>query len=102
MAKIRYSPAALDDLQEIYNYISSNWGENVAKRALKKMTTDIRSLEQFPLLGVALGETVNIPTDYRYLFSEKNYIFYRLEMDKIKIVRVLNEHQEYMKHLFSE
>lgn len=102
MAKVEYSPAALDDLRQIHHYILSNWGESVAERVLKKITTDIKNLEQFPVLGVALGELIDIPTDYRYLFSEKNYIFYRLELDKVKIVRILNEYQEYMEHLFNE
>ena len=43
---------------------------------------------------------IGVPTKYRYIFSEKNYIFYYLEADKIRIVRVLNELQDYMEQLF--
>lgn len=100
MPKVEYSPAALEDLQFIRDYISSNWDENVAKRVLKKIISDIRRLEQYPASGVDLGKIIDVPTEYRYLFSEKNYIFYHLELDKVRIVRVLNERQEYMKQLF--
>ncbi|OPJ63824.1 type II toxin-antitoxin system RelE/ParE family toxin [Clostridium oryzae] len=100
MAKVEYSPMALEDLKDIRDYILSNFGDNVAKRILKKITSDIRRLEQYPVLGVDLGKIIDVPTEYRYIFSEKNYVFYHLEFDKIRIVRVLSEQQDYIKQLF--
>ena len=100
MPKVVYSPAALEDLQLIRDYIEDKWGENVAIRILRKMTSDIRRLEQYPSSGVDLSKLTKVPTQYRYLFSEKNYIFYRIELDEIRIVRVLSELQDYMKQLF--
>ena len=100
MAKVEYSPAALVDLQRIRDYILANWGETVVQRIMKKITSDIRSLEQYAILGVGLGNIVDVPTEYRYLFSEKNYVFYHLEFDKVRIVRVLNEQQDFMQQLF--
>ncbi|MCC3357770.1 type II toxin-antitoxin system RelE/ParE family toxin [Bacillus sp. REN16] len=100
MLKVKYSPAALEDLQQIRDYILDNWGESVATKVLKKITSDIRRLEQYPLSGVDLGKIIDVPTEYRYLFSEKNYVFFRIELDIIRIVRVLNERQNYMQQLF--
>lgn len=99
MLKVMYSPAALKDLKELNFYIESNWGETIAKETINKIVSKVKILEQFPLLGVSLSEKVDIPTEYRYLFTENNYIFYRLEDN---IVRVINEHQDYMTHLFGE
>jgi toxin ParE1/3/4 len=100
MPIVEYSPVSLEDLQHIRDYILSNWGENATKKVLKKITSDIRRLEHYPTSGVDLGKIIDVPTKYRYLFSERNYIFYYLELDKVRIVRVLNERQEYMKQLF--
>ena len=100
MLKVEYSPMALEDLQIIRNYIAANWGENVAKRILKKITSDIKRLEKYPVSGLDLGKPIDVPTEYRYIFSEKNYVFYHLEFDKIRIIRVLNEHQDYINQLF--
>lgn len=100
MSTIQYSPMALNDLQQIKDYISDHWGEDVAKKVLKKMTSDVRRLEEYPVSGVDLGKIIDVPTDYRYLYSEKNYVFYRLELNTIKIVRVLNEQQDYLQQLF--
>lgn len=100
MPKLEYSPLALEDLQKIRDYIITNWGESTAIRILKKMTSSIRILEEYPLSGVDLGKVIDEPTDYRYLFIEKNYVFYRLEGNKIRVVRILNEQQDYIIQLF--
>ena len=100
MGKIEYAPKALEDLQRIQNYISQYHGENVAKKVMKTIITNIKRLEQFPASGVDLARTIDVPTDYYYLFVEKNYAFYRLEEDIIRVIRVLNEQQDYMQILF--
>ena len=94
-----YSPAAKNDLLLIHRKIEENFGINVAKDVLLRITVQIRRLEQFPLSGVYLGEVIHSITDYRYIFVEKNYIFYRFERESIKIVRVLNQKQNYIDHL---
>ena len=43
---------------------------------------------------------INEPTEYPYLYTEINYVFNRLESDRIRVVRVLNEKQDYMQLLF--
>ncbi len=75
MPKVEYSPIALEDLQYIRDYVSDIWGEDVAKIILKKITSDISRLEQYPVSGVDLGKIIDAPTEYRCLFSEKNYVF---------------------------
>lgn len=100
MPKLEYSPMAQDDLQYLREYLIDNFGEAIAIKILKKMISDIRKLEEYPLLGVNLGKLIDVPTDYRYLLTEKNYVFYHLELDKIRVVRVLNEQQDYMTQLF--
>lgn len=100
MLKIEYSPQALEDLKMLSEYLTSNWDELVSNRILKKIIGDVRRLEQFPLLGADLGKFINLPTDYRFLYSERNYIFYYLELDRVRIVRILNEKQDYVQLLF--
>lgn len=100
MHQIEYSPMALEDLRNINDYVIANWGESVANKTLEKITSDIRRLGQYPTLGVDLGKIIDIPTRYRYIFSGKNYVFYYVEVEKIRIVRVLNERQNYMEKLF--
>ena len=74
--------------------------ENLAKKILRKMTETVRQLITFPYLGQELSGITGIYTDYRCLFCEKNYVFYRIEADRVCVIRVLNERQDYMRILF--
>ena len=95
--KVRYTPEALRDLQRISASIMEKFNnETVEKRVLKNITGAIRGLEVFPYKGVEVG----VLTDYRYIFNEKNYVFYRIEEEEISIIRILNEKQDYMRVLF--
>ena len=43
---------------------------------------------------------IDYPTVYRFLVVKPNYIFYRIESDMVKIVRILNEKQDFLQILF--
>lgn len=100
MGKVEYSPKALEDLQKIKAYIIENFGVDAAQNALAKFTGGVRRLEEYPALGVDLGKMMGVPTEYMYIFIEKNYIFYRIEGNRVLIVRILNERQDFMQILF--
>lgn len=100
MFRVEYSPQALNDFQNIKRYIAHEFGDAVAKRIIQKMTKDIRRLEIYPTSGSMLSSIIEVPTDYYYLYSKKNYVFYRIEMEVVKIIRILNEKQEYVQILF--
>lgn len=100
MFKVEYSPQALKDFKNIQMYIVGEFGAEVAKRIMQTMTKDIRRLEIFPTSGCMLSSIIEVPTDYYYLYSKKNYIFYRIEEDTVKMIRILNEKQDYVQILF--
>jgi len=100
MYQLSYSPKSLEDLENIKCNISERHGVDTAKRMLKKMISDIRRLEQFPSSGQDLSRIIAVQTDYWYLFTEKNYVIYRIEGSIVRVVRVLNERQDFMHILF--
>lgn len=99
---VKYSPQSIEDLKTIQKYILNEFGEEVAKNKIKKIVKDIQGLEMFPTQGLMLSSIVEVSTDYYYLFSNKNYIFYRIEEKHIKVLRVINEKQDYMRILFEK
>ena len=100
MRNIEYTPKALEDLQRIKLYIVENFGVETAQKTVGKITAGIRRLEEYPLSGVALRKMFDVPTDYMYIFIERNYVFYRIQGNLIKIIRVLNERQDFMDLVF--
>lgn len=100
MPRVLYSKAALKDLRQIQEYISDNWGKDTAKQIIKNIIENVKDLERYPGLGVSLGRLIDFPTEYRYLFIEKNYVFYHLKGDLIYIVCIANERQDFIHLLF--
>lgn len=99
MTEIVYSPEALEDLYSILYSFTSLYGKTEAKDVLRKNISDIRKLEQNPLLGKSLQKVLDVTIDYCYLISERNYIFYYYEFDRIHIVRILNEKKDYIQKI---
>ena len=100
MGKVEYSPKALEDLQKIKAYIIEDFGVDAAQKALAKITGSVRRLEEYPALGVDLGRMIDVPTEYMYIFVVRNYVFYRIEGNRVLIVRILDERQDFMQILF--
>lgn len=100
MRKVMYAPKALEDLQGIKTYISVYFGRDKAKDCVQELTKTVRQLERFPEEGQRLEELLDYPTVFYFLFVKPNYIFYRIEEDVVRIVRILNERQDFLQILF--
>lgn len=100
MPKLIYAPKALDDLQGIKAYVARQFNEGRAKASVKEITSTAKQLEVFPGEGPCLEELIEYPTDYHYLVVKPNYIFYRIEGDTVRIIRILNEKQDFLQILF--
>ena len=44
----------------------------------------------------------NIECDYRYLYVSHNYVFYRIESEKIIVVEMFDEREDFMYISYSE
>jgi len=100
MPKLIYAPKALDDLQEIKTYVTKQFDKNKAKTCIRNITSTAKQLELFPGIGACLKDLIEYPTDYHYLVIKPNYIFYRVESDTVRIIRILNENQDFLQILF--
>ena len=103
MAKIRLTPAAVTDLQEIKEYISKElYNPMAADRIINKIIYDYTLLETSPFMGTSLSSILPVKTDYRYFVSGKYLIFYKVDNEFVSIYRILYGRRDYMRILFSE
>lgn len=100
MPKLIYTPRALDDLLGIKAYVAGQFGEGKAKACTKEITSTAKQLELFPEEGLRLEVLIGYPTDYHYLVVKPNYVFYRVEGDTVRVIRILNEKQDFLQILF--
>lgn len=103
MIEIEYSPEAIEDLQEIEKYISIEL-DNIqsAEKIVDNIIDRIDCLSDMPEIGAPLSSRVDFETDYRYLVCGNYNVFYRIETDTAKIIRVLNSRRNFMLILFGK
>lgn len=76
---IHYSPEAQNDLDEIWEYISFELcNPQAAENTIIKIMDTVDKLENFSEIGVLLSSVTDIESDYRFLTSGNNMVFYRM------------------------
>jgi len=102
MYNIQFTPLAKDDLIRIKVYLEGEFDVKIATEKIKQLLKSIKRFELYPLMGRPLMNIIDLPTDYMYFVLEKNYVFYRLEHETVKIIRIIDTRQNYIDILFDK
>lgn len=101
MVKLEYSQIVRRKLRKLKADLTQSYGENSAKNVICKITKQLRRLETFPLSGAEISSQYDLKCDYRYIFAEHNYFFYRLkDPNTILILEMFHEKEDFMRKLF--
>lgn len=99
--RIRYSPAAREDLRELRRYLAFEFDATVAARSLGKIVADLSSLKRHPALMRPLSDKIARPSKYMYFLCGKYSIaILDAKADVISVVRVLDGRTDYVKTIF--
>ena len=102
MTKVMLSSAAKADLQETRRYISSVLSNpSASKQTLKRITTQLHTLEQFPESGTPIL-IPGSPVAYRYLVCGSYMAFYHIRNQEVIVDRVLYGRRDYLSILFGD
>lgn len=101
--KIQYSPLALKDLDEIWDYITNElMNPSAAKNTVNGIIEMIDGLDSFPETGSTLLFDNGLDSGYRFI-NFKNYMaFYHIQAELIYVDRVMYGKRDYMKFLFPD
>jgi addiction module RelE/StbE family toxin len=85
MTKIAWSPQAIADVNNIYDYISSNHFEIYANHQINRILNNIERLRQFPIPEFPVFPQREILIDrYRLIYT------HRPDLNEIRIVTILH------------
>ena len=102
MTKVILSAAAKADLQDTRRYISSVLSNpSASKQMLKRITTQLHTLEQFPESGTPIL-IPGSPVAYRYLVCGSYMAFYHIRNEEVIVDRVLYGRRDYLSILFGD
>ena len=103
MFKIKFSPDAHQDIHEIQDYITNEYGSvELARKTTEKIAKRIRQLELFPESGAPLSAIIRWATDFRYLVCDQYMIFYTIEGKRVQIERIIYGRRNYYSILFKQ
>lgn len=100
--KVVYSPLALQDLDDIWDYIAIEQDNPAAaERIVEGILARINLLSSFPESGTPLSSIYPLRSDYRFVICDNYLAFYRFHQ-KVYIDRVLHGKRDYLQILFAE
>lgn len=100
MKKLEYSQVVRHKLKALRVRLTEEFGSEATEKALKRIMDAARGLEDFSEKGVSVSLMYDIDCDYRYLYVGHNYLFYRIEENRIIIVEMFDEREDFMYKLF--
>lgn len=92
--KIGISDKAENDLKRISDYLNE-YGYN-AESIIKQINNDIDRLKFMPRINKTLISYKDENGEYRRIISGKYIIIYQIQEDKINILRIFNQKENYL------
>lgn len=100
--KLKYRPAAIEDIQRASDYIEKVLKNRSAAQKLKaRILQGASLLKENPHMGVSLSSKYDdLDTSIRFIVISKQLVFYEISDDVIEIIRVLDGRTDYLARLF--
>lgn len=96
MLKLVISPAAQQDLRDIYQFGLRTWGRTQSSDYLDQLRAHFIALTNQPRVAV---ERPELAPNMRSLPAKSHVVYYRLQTDQLEIVRVLHGRQDPNRHI---
>ena len=99
--EVKVSPQAAEDLLEIKGYIENELQNPIAaQNTVLKIVETYEDLANFPGIGIPVERYVDFPTDYEFVLANNYSIFYRIEDEIVRVVRILYSRRDFIRILF--
>lgn len=95
MSRVTYTPAAIADINNIWDYTAGRWGADRADR----YTDDIRDACDGLAAGGKQGRPVEVRDGYLKYTVGRHSVFFVRATDGITIIRVLHQSMDTKRHL---
>ena len=99
-AEVRYSPLAIEDLDETLRYVSEELASPIAAEKIVSSILDRASLlARFPESGARLDAICEMSSEWRFVVLGNYVAFYRLVEGDVLVDRILYGRSDYLNTL---
>ncbi len=95
MSDVTFSPAAISDLNGIWDYTAEEWGPDQADRYTDGIRDTCLSLAR----GEQRGRRVDVRDGYFKYAVGRHFVFFRMNGTGIVVVRILHQSMDVSRHL---
>jgi toxin ParE1/3/4 len=96
MTRYVFSPRALADIEEIWDYTERRWDADQAERYNRVLRQGIELVARDPRRGRSCD---HIRPGYRKYSIGSHVVFFRVIEEKIEVVRILHQRMDFERHL---
>lgn len=100
--KLKITPAAADDLENIYKYVKYTLSaNNSAENMIQKISSSLKSLKSFPYMHELSRDKILKERGYRKLVIKKYVALYLIDEEKksVVIARIFYGPMDYAAHI---
>lgn len=95
---LTFSPAALADISDIWDYTAERWGLDQADQ----YTDDIRDACVGLAAGEKRGREVDVRSGYLKYAVGRHFVFFRMSDAGVTVIRILHQSMDVDRHLYSD
>ena len=95
MSRATFAPAAIADIDKIWDYTAERWGPDKADI----YTDNIRDVSHGLATGEKRGQTVDIRGGYLKYPAGRHFIFFRIANGGIEVIRILHRSMDAARHI---
>ena len=95
MKRLAFSPAAIADLNEIWDYSADHWGPDRADLYINEIRDACNSIA----LGQKHGRHVDARPGYLRISAGSHVVYYQARGDVMNVIRVLHSRMDVDRHL---
>lgn len=103
MFEVKVTPQAAEDLLEIKNYI-----ENELQNPIAAHNTVLNIVETYENLStraeadIPVERYVPFPTDFKFVLANNYSIFYRIDDNIVRVIRIMYSKRDFVRILFED
>ena len=103
MFEVKVTPQAAEDLLEIKNYIENELQNPIAAHdTVLNIVETYENLSTIAETGIPVERYVPFPTDYKFVLANNYSIFYRIDGNIVRVIRIMYSKRDFVRILFED
>lgn len=103
MFEVKVAPQAAEDLLEIKKYIENELQNPIAAHnTVLNIVETYENLSTLAEAGIQVERYVPFPTDYKFVLANNYSIFYRIDGNIVRVIRIMYSKRDFVRILFED